>query len=77
MALRAAICCWLDAASEARKMKRAMKRMMNRALAGAYTTWAADIMGQRDIGAKLRSADAGLLPVHQLVGDGKSAGRAA
>ena len=50
MALRAAICCWLDAASEGRKMKRAMKRMMNRALAGAYTTWAADIMGQRGIG---------------------------
>jgi len=32
---------------------------------------------QCDPGAKLRSADAGLLPVHQLVGDGKSAGRAA
>ena len=53
MACRAALCCWLDTAAEARKMKRAMKRVMNRALAGAYTTWAADIMGQRGIGAKL------------------------
>ena len=52
MALRGAICCWLDTAAEARKMKRAMKRMMNRALAGAYTTWAADIMGQRGLGTQ-------------------------
>jgi hypothetical protein len=53
MACRAALCCWLDTAAEARKMKRAMKRMMNRALAAAYTTWAADILGQRGLGAKL------------------------
>ena len=56
MALRGAICCWLDTAAEARKMKRAMKRMMNRALAGAYTTWAADIMGQRGLGMQHQSA---------------------
>ena len=34
-------------------MSRFLKRMMNRAVAGAYSSWAAEIMGQRDIGAKL------------------------
>ena len=56
MALRGAISCWLDTAAEGRKMKRAMKRMMNRALAGAYTTWAADIMGQRGLGMQHQPA---------------------
>ena len=54
--LKAAIRQWLSYNEDDKKMRRAAGRIANRALGSAFNTWAADIMGQRDLGGKLRGA---------------------
>lgn len=54
--LSAAIRQWLSYNDDDKKMRRAAARIANRALGAVFNTWAADIMGQRDLGGKLRGA---------------------
>ena len=55
-ALKAAIRQWLSYNEDDKKMRRAAGRIANRALGSAFNTWAVDILGQRDLGGKLRGA---------------------
>ena len=53
--LRAAVRNWLTNVAEQRRMRRFAGRLLNRAVAGAFNTWAGGVLSQRGLGAKLRS----------------------